>query len=191
GHLRPPPAGRERAGTAGPDRRRAAKRPLPRPRARWGGRVSSPAFELPARLEAHEPPEARGLRRDRVRLMIASRGAGAIVHTRFDELPSVLLAGDLLVVNTSATLPAALSARRVGGAASGAGVGATPPAPSAWAPGRPRARRAAPGSPPVRGGQGGRRAGAARGGAGSHPPRVRGKRPPLARATSASRAARA
>jgi len=74
--------------------------------------VSSPAFELPARLEAHEPPEARGLRRDRVRLMIASRGAGAIVHTRFDELPSFLLAGDLLVVNTSATLPAALSARR-------------------------------------------------------------------------------
>src|SRR5262249_58416366 len=112
GHLRPPPSGRERAGTAGPDRRRAAKRPLPRPRARGGGRVSSPAFELPARLEAHEPPEARGLRRDRVRLMIASRGAGAIVHTRFDELPSFLLAGDLLVVNTSATLPAALSARR-------------------------------------------------------------------------------
>src|SRR5262249_52554639 len=32
--------------------------------------------------------------------------------TRFDELPSFLLAGDLLVVNTSATLPAALSARR-------------------------------------------------------------------------------
>jgi len=72
--------------------------------------MSSPAFELPAHLEAHEPPEARGLSRDRVRLMIASRGAGTIVHTRFDELPNFLSAGDLLVVNTSATLPAALPA---------------------------------------------------------------------------------
>ncbi len=70
----------------------------------------SPAFELPAHLEAHEPPEARGLSRDRVRLMIASRSAGTIVHTRFDELPNFLSAGDLLVVNTSATLPAALPA---------------------------------------------------------------------------------
>ncbi len=72
--------------------------------------MSSPAFELPAHLEAHEPPEARGLSRDRVRLMIASRSAGTIVHTRFDELPNFLSAGDLLVVNTSATLPAALPA---------------------------------------------------------------------------------
>jgi len=74
--------------------------------------VSALAFELPARLEAHEPPEARGLRRDHVRLMVTSRGEGTIVHTRFDELPSFLAAGDLLVVNTSATIPAALSAER-------------------------------------------------------------------------------
>jgi S-adenosylmethionine:tRNA ribosyltransferase-isomerase len=74
--------------------------------------VSALAFELPARLEAHEPPEARGLRRDQVRLMVASRGNGTIVHTRFDELPSFLGAGDLLVLNTSATLPAALPAER-------------------------------------------------------------------------------
>lgn len=72
--------------------------------------MSAPAFAVPAHLEAHEPPEARGLSRDRVRLMIASRSAGTIVHTRFDELPSFLSAGDLLVVNTSATLPAALPA---------------------------------------------------------------------------------
>jgi S-adenosylmethionine:tRNA ribosyltransferase-isomerase len=72
--------------------------------------VSSPAFELPVHLEAHEPPEARGLSRDRVRLLIASRSAGTIVHTRFDELPNFLAAGDLLVINTSATLPAALPA---------------------------------------------------------------------------------
>jgi S-adenosylmethionine:tRNA ribosyltransferase-isomerase len=73
--------------------------------------MSAPAFELPPRLEAHEPPEARGLRRDGVRLLVASRSSGLVVHSRFDELPSFLTPGDLLVVNTSATLPAALPAR--------------------------------------------------------------------------------
>src|SRR5207247_7986689 len=79
--------------------------------------VSIVAFELPARLEAHEPPEARGLRRDQVRLMVASRGDGTIVHTRFDELPSFLAAGDLLVLNTSATIPASLPAEGPDGTA--------------------------------------------------------------------------
>jgi S-adenosylmethionine:tRNA ribosyltransferase-isomerase len=79
--------------------------------------VSAPAFELPPRLEAHEPPEARGLPRDAVRLLVASRGTGLIVHSRFDELPSFLAPGDLVVVNTSATLPAALPARRGDGQA--------------------------------------------------------------------------
>jgi S-adenosylmethionine:tRNA ribosyltransferase-isomerase len=64
------------------------------------------------RLEAHEPPEARGLRRDEVRLMVASRHDGSVIHTRFHELPRFLSPGDLLVVNTSATLPAALPALR-------------------------------------------------------------------------------
>jgi S-adenosylmethionine:tRNA ribosyltransferase-isomerase len=73
------------------------------------------AFELPARLEAHEPPEARGLRRDQVRLLVASRHDGSIVHARFSELPSFLEPGDLVVVNTSGTLPAALPARREDG----------------------------------------------------------------------------
>ena len=72
--------------------------------------MSALAFELPTRLEAREPPEARGLRRDQVRLMVASRADGTVVHTRFDELPSFLAAGDLLVVNISATIPAALTA---------------------------------------------------------------------------------
>ena len=66
------------------------------------------ASQLPPRLEAHEPPEARGLRRDEVRLMVASRHDGSVIHTRFRELPRFLSQGDLLVVNTSATLPAAL-----------------------------------------------------------------------------------
>jgi len=43
-----------------------------------------------------------------VALLVARRGDGAVVHTRFDDLPSHLAAGDLLVVNTSATLPAEL-----------------------------------------------------------------------------------
>jgi S-adenosylmethionine:tRNA ribosyltransferase-isomerase len=74
-------------------------------------------FDLPARLEAREPPEARGLARDEVRLMVAARGDGRIVHARFRDLPDFLAPGDLLVVNTSATLPAAVPARRPGGAA--------------------------------------------------------------------------
>ena len=77
--------------------------------------MSALAFGLPAALEAREPPEARGLARDEVRLMVAARGDGAITHASFRELPKFLDAGDLLVVNTSATLPAAVSARRADG----------------------------------------------------------------------------
>jgi len=73
------------------------------------------AFALPPALEAAEPPEARGLARDQVRLMVARDGA-PLVHARFRELPRFLRPGDLLVVNESATLPAALKATRDGGA---------------------------------------------------------------------------
>jgi S-adenosylmethionine:tRNA ribosyltransferase-isomerase len=63
-------------------------------------------FELPSRLEAHEPAEVRGRSRADVRLLV---GAGdEIGHHRFTELPSLLRAGDVLVVNTSATIPAAV-----------------------------------------------------------------------------------
>ena len=72
-------------------------------------------FTVPPDLEAHEPPEARGLARDQVRLMVSYRRADAIVHARFADLPDLLRAGDLVVVNTSATLPAALWARRADG----------------------------------------------------------------------------
>jgi S-adenosylmethionine:tRNA ribosyltransferase-isomerase len=71
--------------------------------------VSAVQFELPQRLEAHEPPEARGLRRDDVRLLVARRSDGGIAHTQFRELPSFLAPGDLVVVNTSATLAAAVA----------------------------------------------------------------------------------
>jgi S-adenosylmethionine:tRNA ribosyltransferase-isomerase len=73
-------------------------------------------FELPAALEARVPPEERGLARDEVRLMVARRGDSSIEHHRFLDLPDLLSPGDLVVVNTSATMPAAIGAHRAGGA---------------------------------------------------------------------------
>ncbi len=72
-------------------------------------------FSLPTALEARVPPEARGLRRDEVRLLVSYRHDDRIVHARFTDLPDVLEPGDLLVANDSATLPAALDARRADG----------------------------------------------------------------------------
>lgn len=72
-------------------------------------------FELPAELEAREPPEARGRARDEVRLLVSYRGSNRLVHTTFLDFPWFLDLGDLVVVNDSATLPAALTARLEGG----------------------------------------------------------------------------
>src|SRR5579859_7626276 len=72
-------------------------------------------FELPSELEAHEPPEARGLRRDQVRLMVSHLENDSVEHHRFVDLPSVLEPGDLVVANDSATVPAALTAQRANG----------------------------------------------------------------------------
>jgi S-adenosylmethionine:tRNA ribosyltransferase-isomerase len=88
--------------------------PSPRPETR---------FELPAGLEAALPPERRGLARDGVRLLRAS--PGGLSHHRFADLPRLLNAGDLVVVNTSATVPAALTAQ-------GAGRPAAPVHVSGW-----------------------------------------------------------
>ena len=63
-------------------------------------------FTLPASLEAHEPPEARGLPRDGVRMLVSRRASGEISQHGFADLPGLLLPGDLLVINTTATLPA-------------------------------------------------------------------------------------
>ncbi|BCB86891.1 S-adenosylmethionine:tRNA ribosyltransferase-isomerase [Phytohabitans suffuscus] len=70
--------------------------------------MSVSTFVLPAELEAHEPPEARGLARDGVRLLAGEVSTGATAHRRFTDLPRLLRAGDVLVVNTSGTLPAAV-----------------------------------------------------------------------------------
>lgn len=66
-------------------------------------------------VEATAPPERRGLARDEVRMLVSDRTSGTHRHARFDDLPSLLRDGDLLVVNDSATLPAALQARRADG----------------------------------------------------------------------------
>jgi S-adenosylmethionine:tRNA ribosyltransferase-isomerase len=67
-------------------------------------------FELPASLEAGEPPEARGTTRDSVRMLVARRATGELVHSTFSLLPAFLDPGDLVVINTSGTLPAAVDA---------------------------------------------------------------------------------
>jgi S-adenosylmethionine:tRNA ribosyltransferase-isomerase len=72
-------------------------------------------FALPPELEAGEPPEARGLARDEVRLMVSHRAGDLVVHTRFRALPDFLAPGDVLVINTSGTLNAALDATRADG----------------------------------------------------------------------------
>ena len=62
--------------------------------------------------EATVPPEARGLARDEVRLAVVT--PSGTTHTSATHLPDHLRAGDLLVVNTSATLPSAVLGERWG-----------------------------------------------------------------------------
>jgi S-adenosylmethionine:tRNA ribosyltransferase-isomerase len=88
------------------------------------GSESLASFELPPSRHATQPPEARGLRRDEVRLLVSHLDPDALhgptqaaeaaktpeEHLRFNALPRLLRAGDLLVVNASGTLKASLPA---------------------------------------------------------------------------------
>src|SRR4051812_11490065 len=74
-------------------------------------------FNLPPQLEAAEPPEARGLARDEVRLMVSHLHDDKIIHTNFRQIDDFLAAGDVLVINTSGTLNAALKVSRADGLA--------------------------------------------------------------------------
>jgi S-adenosylmethionine:tRNA ribosyltransferase-isomerase len=74
-------------------------------------------FVVPPELEATVPAEVRGNGRDDVRLMASWRSDGRISHHRFRDLPDLLSPGDLLVVNTSATVAASVPARGPGGEA--------------------------------------------------------------------------
>ena len=78
--------------------------------------LSALEFSLPPELEASEPPEARGLRRDQVRLMVSNYSTDQIKHTSFYDLPKFLNRGDVLVINTSRTRNSALMATRADGA---------------------------------------------------------------------------
>lgn len=65
------------------------------------------------RAAATAPAEERGLARDGVRLLAAT--PAGLTHARFSDLPRFLSPGDLLVVNTSATIAAAIDGRRASG----------------------------------------------------------------------------
>lgn len=66
-------------------------------------------FTAPSGTFAPAPAEARGLARDAVRLLVA--GPDGVEHARFRDLPAHLRAGDLLVVNNSATVAGQLDAQ--------------------------------------------------------------------------------
>jgi S-adenosylmethionine:tRNA ribosyltransferase-isomerase len=66
-------------------------------------------FTLPEANIAHTPAESRGSGRSDIRLMVADRKAGAHHHDLFEHLDRHLVAGDVLVVNVSSTIPAAVA----------------------------------------------------------------------------------
>lgn len=72
--------------------------------------VSDYDFELPAELIAQTPPQDRA----GARMLTLSRDSGAVQDRQFTDLPELLRAGDLLILNDSRVLPARLFARRTG-----------------------------------------------------------------------------
>ena len=105
-------------------------------------------FERPEGLQATEPAEARGLERDAVRLLVTTPAGNT--HALFADFPNFLRAGDLLVVNQSATLPASLHAESDSGpfllnlsTRYGGGLWLT----------EPRWSTRQPGSPPIKSGE--------------------------------------
>lgn len=72
-------------------------------------RVSDFDFELPEELIAQQPPAERG----QSRMLVLDRATGDLRDGMFAELPGLLRAGDLLVLNDSRVIPARLYARRV------------------------------------------------------------------------------
>ena len=70
-------------------------------------------YHLPPRLVAQTP----AARRDQSRLLVVRRATHTLEHTVFAELPRFLRAGDTLLRNNAAVLPARLRAQRPGGGA--------------------------------------------------------------------------
>ena len=78
------------------------------------GAIDALDFALPEQLVAHEPAEARGLARDGVRLLVSDPNTDDVRHATVRDLPDFLGPGDVLVVNASATINAALDGWRSG-----------------------------------------------------------------------------
>jgi S-adenosylmethionine:tRNA ribosyltransferase-isomerase len=73
------------------------------------------ALQTSSLRNATAPPERRGIARDEVKMLVTDRASGMNYHRSFVDLPAVLRPGDLIVVNDSATIPAALTAERENG----------------------------------------------------------------------------
>jgi S-adenosylmethionine:tRNA ribosyltransferase-isomerase len=69
-----------------------------------GGKLSDYDYPLPRELIASRPPP----RREDSRLMVLRRDGETVEHRRFGELPAILRADDLLVLNDTRVLPARL-----------------------------------------------------------------------------------
>ncbi len=65
-------------------------------------------IDVPDELIADAPVEAQGRRRDSARMLVARKATGELAHARATDLTRFLEPGDVLVVNTSPTLPAAV-----------------------------------------------------------------------------------
>ena len=70
-------------------------------------------YDLPDGLIAQEPTA----RREDARLLVLARGSGTVEHRGVRDLPGLLRAGDLLVLNDTRVRPARLAARRATGGA--------------------------------------------------------------------------
>ena len=77
--------------------------------------LASLDFTLPLELEASAPPEARGLSRDQVRLLVSDVSDDRVTHTQFAQIGEYLRPGDVLAINTSGTLNAAINVTRLDG----------------------------------------------------------------------------
>ena len=76
-----------------------------------GSRTSDYDFHLPDALVAQAPLD----RRDASRLMVVDRAAGTLAHRTFADLPSLMDAGDVLVLNTTRVFRARLLGTRDSG----------------------------------------------------------------------------
>lgn len=78
-----------------------------------GSRTADYDYDLPADRVAQSPAE----RRDASRLMIVDRASGAIEHAHFADLPSLIPADDVIVLNTTRVRRARLLGTRTSGGA--------------------------------------------------------------------------